>query len=294
MANTSPLFSHNQTKESCAAYESIRDGTNDRCRLVREHCEDLWQDYQGFEDKHFLQEFSLHFHSRWFEMYLTVALLRAGISVECPKPGPDILATFDERRVWIEAVCAGPGQPGKPDSVPGDEEGVARPVPIQQYVMRIRSSLMEKAKEYATYAEAGIVASEDSTVVALNVGGIVGLGQKMDECLMRSVYGIGNLIANLDIISRKIVGYSREAMSSVPKASGAGVGVQCFTDGSMAHISALLASGTNAFNCSGLLGQDFILYPNLTAANPWLAGLIPLGREWKFVESDTDWSGTLK
>ena len=151
------------------------------------------------------------------------------------------------------------------DSVPDTPVGVVRDVPMREYVMRVRSSLAEKSGKYMKYADEGIVGSEDLTVVALNVGGIPGLCANMDECIKRSVYGIGNPILSVDKISRGIVGSGRESKASVLKSSGAHVGVQCFTDGSMAHVSAVLGTGTNAFNLPAQLGPGgFVLYPNLT------------------------------
>ena len=242
------LFQDRQREASCHVYDDVRNGINDRCRSVREHCEDLWRDYWKFADEHFPVEFALQFHQRWFEMYLTVSLLRRGISIECVKRRPDILAMFDERRVWIEAVCAGKGEPGMADSVPDTPVGVVRDVPIREYVMRVRSSLTEKSEKYKKYANESVVGPEDLTAIAVNVGGIPGLCGNMDECVKRSVYGVGNQIVSLDRVSRKIVGSSHESKSSVLKSSGAPVGVQCFTDGSMAHVSAVLGTGTNAFN----------------------------------------------
>ena len=287
------LFQDRKHETSCHIYNDVRNGVNDRCKLVREHCEDLWRDYWKLSDEHFPVEFALQLHQRWFEMYLTVSLYRRGISIKCMKPGPDILAIVDERRIWIEAVCAGKGEPGMADSVPDIPVGAVRDVPIREYVMRIRSSLAEKSEKYRKYANHGVVGPNDLTTIALNVGGILGLRGNMDECVKRSVYGIGNQIVSLDRISRKVVGRSHESKSSVLKSSGAAVGIQCFTDGSMAHVSAVLGSEANAFNLPEQLGQDFVLYPNLTATNRWPEGSLSLGREWAFKETDSGWSGML-
>ena len=287
------LFQDGQRDTSCHVYDDVRNRVNERCHSVREHCEDLWRDYWKFADENFPVEFALQFHQRWFEMYLSVTLLRRGIAVKCINHGPDILAMFDKRRVWIEAVCAGTGEPGMADSVPDTPVGVVRDVPMREYVMRVRSSLAEKSGKYMKYADEGIVRSEDLTVVALNVGGIPGLCANMDECIKRSVYGIGNPVLTVDKISRTIVGSGRESKASVLKSSGAHVGVQCFTDGSMAHVSGVLGTGTNAFNLPAQLGQDFVLYPNLTAGCLWPEGLLPLGMEWVFEETGSGWRGVL-
>src|SRR5690606_24441790 len=105
------------------SYAAMRSGANPVAIEARDHCEDLWRDYAPLADTNFRSQFPLHTHERWFEMYLTVALLRAGLNVQCPKPGPDVLLTIGDRRLWIEATCATAGAPGLPDSVP------ERPIP---------------------------------------------------------------------------------------------------------------------------------------------------------------------
>ena len=294
MRNSCPLFPERQPEKTSSAYDHVRKGVDDRCRSVREQCEELWQDYRELADEHFLVEFAQHFHQRWFEMYLTVSLIRAGIAVECRKPGPDVLAMIDEKRVWIEAVCVGKGQPGKPDSVLEIKSGVVRDVPIREYVIRLRSSLEEKARKFSKYVDDGIVVPKDLAVIATNVGGIPFLGADMDECIKRSVYGIDDMIVSLDRVSGRMIGIGRGNRTSVSKHSGSPVQVQCFADGTMAHISAVLGSGVNAFNLPEELGQDFILYPNVTAEARWPDGLLPLGREWAFKETEDGWAVKLR
>lgn len=297
MKNVCPLFPERQPEKSCAAYEHVWKGVNDCCRSVRDHCEDLWKDYRELADKDFLFQFPQQFHQRWFEMYLTVSLIRAGISVECKKPGPkgpDVLVMIEKRRVWIEAVCAGGGQLGKPDRVPEIERGVVGEVPMRQYVLRLRNSLGKKAGQFQNYIDDGIVAPDDLAVIAINVGGIPFLGADMDECIKRSIYGIGDMIVSLDRATGRRVGINRENKSSAFKSSGAAVEVQSFTDGSMAHISAVLGSSENAFNLCEERGQGFILYPNLTSFSQWPHGLVTLGREWIFKETGDGWTGMLR
>ena len=102
----------------CRGYTNVRLGGKPFLKKARERCEDLWSCYEPFADPHFLDEFPRQFHQRWFEMWLTGYLLRQGLRVECPYPGPDIGVELDGRRIWIEAVSPTAGEEGKPDSVP--------------------------------------------------------------------------------------------------------------------------------------------------------------------------------
>lgn len=183
------LFS-DSSEPSCPEYQDVLNPVNEQCRVAKAHCEDLWRDFSGYATKRFLKEFRLHFHQRWFEMYLTVTFIRAGLTVEyrSREHGPDVLLTSAERRVWIEAVCMTEGQSGKPDSVPPLEHGKVVDVPIKQYVMRIRNSLDEKAKKFKTYLENGVVERDDVLVIAINGGSIPFLFPRLRDCMMRSLY----------------------------------------------------------------------------------------------------------
>jgi hypothetical protein len=130
---------------ACAAYTGLRDGTHARQQAGRVHCDNLWRDFAPLADANFAVEFPIRLHERWFEMYLTVALLRAGLNVTCPKPGPDILLTLaGGTRIWIEATCATLGQPGLPDSVSPPQyaavgaSAVVTSRPTEQMALRIR------------------------------------------------------------------------------------------------------------------------------------------------------------
>jgi hypothetical protein len=161
--------------DACRAFQHLFTPNTDRSASAREHCEDLWRDFERHADANFVREFATRTHARWFEMYLTVTLMRAGFHVECRKPGPDILVTVNGQRIWIEAIAATGGDPTKPDSVrPIPLDGEAHDTPVRQMALRIRAALEEKAKKFASYQEKGIVAAGDVLVVAINVHDIPG------------------------------------------------------------------------------------------------------------------------
>ena len=284
------LFS-DSSKSSSLAYERVLNAANEHFRTAKAHCEDLWSDFSEYADRHFLDEFPVNFHQRWFEMYLTVSLIRAGLAVESQNSGPDVFLTIGERRVWIEAVCVTEGQVGKPDSVPPLELGKAGDVAIKQYVTRIRNSLDEKAKKFETYLEKGLVGHDDVLVIAVNGGQIPFLSADLSVCMMRSLYGVGDIILSLNRHTGRIVDSDRQHLEKIEKASGAEIGVQPFVDGSMDHVSAVLSSWANAFMRPSTLGGDFVLYPNLSCSNHWVRSLLPVAEEWSFEEDECGWSG---
>ena len=290
MKKREELFSHSDNR-ACLAYRKVQEAADERCERVRAQCEDLWCDFSEYADDHFLKEFAVNFHQRWFEMYLTVSLIRAGLAVECPKPGPDVLVSVDGQRIWIEAVCATEGQVGKPDSVPELKFGTVQNVPIEQYVMRIRNSLKEKAEKFKEYIQCGTVDPSDTTVIAINGGQIPFMSADLAECMMRSLYGVGDIVVTISRNSRRIVNTDRESVQTISKTSGAKIGVQPFIDGSMKHVTCVLASGVNAVTVSSTLDGDYVLYPNLSCTTPWVSGLLPLAEEWSFRETQEGWSG---
>ena len=194
------LFSRSP-RNSSRQYELIRAAGDERFKKAKEHCEDLWSTFEPFADDHFLSEFPLRFHERWFEMYLTVSLIRLGLHIQCPKPGPDTLLTSGGQRIWIEAVCATSGQKGAPDSVPEPVPNKWTDVPVDQYVLRIRNSLHQKVEVFSNYIENRTVGQDDITVVAISVWPAGLWPQDMLACMPRSLYGIGDPILEYDQVT---------------------------------------------------------------------------------------------
>ena len=291
MKKGSSLFS-DSSESSCPEYQHVLNPASEQCRMAKAHCEDLWSDFSEHADGQFLKEFRLNFHQRWFEMYLTVSLIRAGLTVDCRNPGPDVLLTFAERHVWIEAVCVTEGQAGKPDSVPPLEDGKTVDVPIKQYVMRIRNSLDEKSKKFKTYLEKGVVGHGDVLVIAINGGGIPFLFSRLSECTESSLYGVGDLVLTLNRSTGEVVGSRHEHIEKIKKVSGKEIGVRPFVDGSMDHVSAVLTSWRQPLAPPSTLGSDFVLYPNLSCRTPWVRNSLPVAVEWSFEEDESGvWKG---
>ena len=272
------------------------------CSRARAHCEDLWNDFRELADQNFKTEFASCTHARWFEMYLTVSLVRAGHEVTCPKPGPDILLQVGGRRIWIEAVCATSGESGRPDSVPRIEKGRVYREPTDQYVLRIRNALDEKQRKYQSYKENDVVSVGDVTVIAVNVYEVDGLGPHIGHHFLRSLYGIGDPIVYVGRDRGGVLETGNVSVEAVRKSSGADVGVRPFVDNSMGHISAVLGAHggafvlgahDDAFNRTNRLGDDFVMYPNLTADSPWPEGLLRVGKEWCFHHTEGSWEGSL-
>jgi hypothetical protein len=273
---------------ACPGYIALRRGENIWCQIGREHCEDLWQTFAPLADDNFMAEFAIHLHERWFEMYLAVALIRAGHEVQSSKPGPDILLTVDGRRIWIEATCASAGEAEKPDSVPQlkcaelSEKIIVAEVPTDEMTLRIRNSLHTKEKKYRDYITKGIVRQEDVTAVAINVREIGRPWADIDDLMRRTLYGLGDLMLTINRETGETIDQTHKHRPQIQKKSSKKslVGVEPFTDGSLSHISAVIASWEDAVSRPARLGDGLTLFPNISACVRWPAGTIRLGCEW--------------
>ncbi len=76
-------------------------------------------------------------------MYLVCLLIENGKSIQCLKPGPDILIEKDAK-IWIEAIAPTKGEESSPDSVPPTIYGEVQEHPSEQIILRYRSAIREK------------------------------------------------------------------------------------------------------------------------------------------------------
>jgi hypothetical protein len=294
MTSIPDLFG-SEPENACDVYRKLRRPDEyPKGQIVRQHCERLWRVFHPFAEPQFLAEFPLHFHQRWFEMYLTVTLLERGADVQpTAPPGPDILVIADRRRIWIEAVCGTGGQPGLPDSV---VEGSDVHVPWDKIALRVRSSIEDKKNKYERYLHEGYVAADDSLLVALNVYEIPYAWSDSPLYIFRALFGVGAQVIHFALGQRtppRAVDSTYEQVQAIPKlSSGSLVGTQPFIDGSMASIAACIVSAHSAGSAAHK-PPDFTLYPNLTSAAPWNARRLPLPYEWKFSQTAEGWTGGL-
>ena len=293
----SGLFDSPIPKERSSLYENMcRQNGDDFDRYgrgARAHCEDLWADFRDFADPNFKSEFALHTHARWFEMYVAVSLARARPNIN-PKPekrGPDVLVELDGRHIWIEATSVTPGKPGLPDSVPPQAPGRIHREPVDQYVLRIRNALEGKQEKFRKYIESGVVHPGDINVIAINVFEVDGIGPYIRDHFLRSLYGRGDPVIKIDR-SSGAMSVSNANVVAVQKASGADVGVQPFIDASLEHVTAVLGSHASPFNRPSRIGDDFVLYPNLTGGVAWPKCVLGVGDKWCFSETKRGWKGT--
>ncbi len=136
---------------------------------IRSECERLWRSYSNHNprlyDRNFIDEFSRNFHDRFWEMYLGVQLLMRYPDVKSAGSGPDFAVSGTNSSIYFEATVAsrGEGTDAVPDITHRTDDDSS--VPFEECVLRITSSLREKAKKN----DAENRAKQGPYVVAVNL-----------------------------------------------------------------------------------------------------------------------------
>lgn len=277
------------------AYSNIRAPTREGSAIARANCDALWRDFEPYASAHFLAEFPLRFHQRWFEMYLAVALLRAGLDISCPKENaPDVRVQHGDGRVlWLEAVAPTGGDESNRDRVeyprPAPGEGsVAYPVPTEQVTLRVVGALHDKARKLKGYRDQRVIAHDEQALVAINVNGIPHGFCDAETYGLAAIYGVGAPFVEIDRKSGHIVDSGFHHRPELQRTSGSRVDAAPFLHAEFAHVTGALVSSVDAANCAYPFGLDFMLFPNPLGAPPYTEGQLPVGREWRLVPVGED------
>lgn len=287
-SRTTSLFSTLPPRAS-PSYKGLHESRHDNAAQCRGYVESLWDRFRAYADEHFVQDFASHTHQRFWEMYVGVTLLEAGHAIHAPKPGPDFGFRLDGRQIWLEAVAATPGEPGRPDSIPPLDlrVGMARAeyVPQDKIVLRCTSAISAKfPTQYRRHVEAGIVGPEDCYVVAVNHSEVYHYAEMGEPpYILRAVLGLGSHFVTVDRDTGELTGQGVQYRGSIPKATGASVETRLFLSSESAPVSAVIGSvmsiGTPVHLRQHRMGQDFRLVYNPFATNALPTGLLIRGEE---------------
>ena len=270
------------------AYKNIRVPKGEGAAVARSNCDELWRDFAPYASEHFRVEIRRHFHQRWFEMYLAVSMLRAGLAIECPpKNAPDVRVQHRDGRVlWLEAIAPTGGVESNPDRVvqpraaPG-ESSVAYYVPRERIAIRICGALREKAARLSEYRQQGVIAPEHQAVVAINVRGIPDAAYEAEQLGPAAIYGLGPQFMTFDRATLEVVHSGFQHRPALLRSSGNPVDAEPFLHSGLEHVAGALFSGADAANHPYPPGHDFMLFPNPKAAPLYTERQLPIGREWR-------------
>jgi hypothetical protein len=270
-------------------YRKVRDCSPPWMVEAKAFVEELWTEAWPYVDADLPAQARVGFFSRYWELYLTVALLRwsvplvARASRGATTRGPDLLAAFSPR-VFLEAVAVTPGK--GPDAVPEVVSGKAQDVPHNEVILRIRSGIKEKHEKLAAYETQGILLPTDAFVIALNAGQIY--PAKLPPVLPHEVMAVlpfGDAVAQVDLTTNTWSDGGFTYRRLIQKRFGAPVSTDIFDCPSYSGISALLYSRIDLLNRpekigQGPIGADFSIVHNPFARIPLPHGLFPCWREY--------------
>lgn len=261
---------------SCPIYCRTRDKTDEHNIRGREFLETLWRDYAAFLDPDALQRATQNLPTVFWELYVAHALHNSGISLQPQartkqnKKGPDLFAADPD--IWIEAVM--PDMGIGPDAMEYQELGTAYKVPVDPFILRVRSAFETKARLMVEYAKAKIIQRGQATVIAIGGCMLTGIGDGIPPRIVRAILGVGSQVLHLDRNTREVVDRSIEHRDVVEKKNKAIVKTNPFLDPAYAHVSAVIYSACNWVSHPDLPGGDFtVIYnenANVTLPHGWL------------------------
>lgn len=273
-------------------YRNLRDSDAEYCTTIRPLLDESWKKFQPFADKDFVAKFALHPDARFWEMYLTNAMLDGGKNV-IPRSkrsqfGPDILIQEGGKNIWIEAVTYSAGEEGHPDRVPPLKfDGQAHQAPNDQIELRISAAFSAKSTVFNSYQKKGVVGIDDIKIIAINAG---------ETAIQCSYEGRGSPLTVLFPLGDQYVDFFRDPDRTesgyhfrelVTKSSGAQVEIGMFADSNYSDISACIYSCTSLGNV-GYGGNGIALYHNCLSRIPFPSNWHHWEFEWGCRRSDAD------
>jgi hypothetical protein len=287
-----PLFGNEPAGDM--SYINVRAAQDNFMQSARSSCEELWELFEPYADPEFLIEIRNNFDARYWEMYLAAYLIKEGYEICAPKPGPDVGIRYRGCRIWFEATSPTRGAEGHPDQVPDikyisqGEEPKFQEIPNERMLLRYLNSISEKQRQHALWLAAGVVAPEDSFVVAINPRGLRHEVADGDPPrILQAAYPVGSPYAALDPVTSNVVDTGYLFRDKIKKVLGAEVDTGVFLLRDYDGLSALLCSRVNVVNQPEKMGADFQLVENRRAKAP-LPDMFRLKGEFFRIESIPD------
>jgi hypothetical protein len=240
---------------------------------LRARIGELFRSLDGLEDGHFEQQLDLDPYARLWEMMLATILTAHGYKPKSSEHGPDFVVERDGGRIFLEAICPGPGDESNPNSVPPIIYGAPemQEVPTDKIVLRLCHALAEKKARYIQYRDQGIVSETDACVIAISSSRIGRTSGLWPPTIMRATHGLGNPYVDFDKDAGPVA-EGIESRSSIQKINRTSVDSKFFASGENGVIAGVLYSDCSVFSLPfDLFGQSLLLH------NPKARVPIPVG-----------------
>lgn len=196
-------------------FENLKAAESPFEQQLHDQIKAMWATYEPYADPDFPQGFARDVDGRFWEMYLGCTLLEAGRTllpvVDRQRQGgqPDLCVLEQGRRIWIEAIAPDEGAPG-PDqivrSIPMNEGGGLAAAPIRQAQLRTSGAFWTKAQKIARYIQLGVIAPEDTRIVAISASRFgVYVAERPLPLIMTTLFPIGDAFITIDRQSGEVV-----------------------------------------------------------------------------------------
>ena len=189
-------------------FENLKVAKSPIEKQLRALLQEMWAKYEPYADPDFRHGFARDLDARFWEMYLGCTLIEAGRTLlpaaERQREGgqPDLCVVDSGRRTWIEAIAPDEGAPG-PDQIvrpiPINEGGGLVAAPTRQAQLRTSSALWTKARAIAGYLEQGVIAPEDTRIIAISAARFgVYVSEHPLPLIVTTLFPIGDAYATVD------------------------------------------------------------------------------------------------
>lgn len=253
--------------------------TSGCCKDRRNKIDKLWQKYQPYADKHFLNQVRTNFHQRSWEMYIGNVLLEKNLTFESKNEGPDFVIN---KTAYIECVAPTKGEPAKPDSVPEmivtkpSEDIHVRDVPVDKMILRITGVVKDKALgQFENWKGKEWFDSKMPFVIAVNTGA---LGYMEDSCLpymLKALFGLQFCQINIETGTTNF-----SHRDKIEKSNNKPVPVDYFISEEFSFISGVLFSDKLVLNHPENIGEDCVFVNNPLADKPVGDSFVKLFNNW--------------
>lgn len=271
-------FFNDEIVRADPGYLLIRD--DPRCATEKADIEELWKQYYRFADSNFLQEAPREgkFQARFWEMYLGVSLLKAGLTldVKTKSDGPDLCVIYKNSPIWIEAISPsdGRGRDAAPAfNFPVDDEVVVGDFPEKQIILRFTSAIRGKSEQFKKYA----LTRSGAQIIAVNGGAIshasLDSWSSASWCMnqlpiLKALIAQGDFFLRINTKNNQLVEKGYQYQPGIYKASGNIVSTDFFLEEVSSHISGILYNSINSRNYSSDFQKGYVFIHNPKAENP--------------------------
>lgn len=235
---------------------------------VRDIYEKLWPPFEPYADSNFRDAIKRNFSHRAWEMYFGNILLSKGFKLDSRNEGPDFVV---DAALYIECVATTRGEDGNPDSVPDivvrrGESPLARPVPVEQAILRITQSIKSKVEQYRGWSTKTWFDPTVPYVIAINTSKFYIPDGSDWPYVMQAVLGIGNkYVSFIPGSDETAVGWNNRY--HIRRANGSLVETTAFLTEDYSEISGIIFTNTDAINSRGDMGSDCSIVNNPFAIN---------------------------